>query len=42
MRATVAAIAIIAMVLATAAHEAIGHGAACLLAGGHITQLTSV
>ena len=40
--ATVAAIAVIAMCVATVAHEAVGHGAACLLAGGRITQLTSV
>ncbi|HEY2069284.1 MAG TPA: hypothetical protein VGG48_07000 [Rhizomicrobium sp.] len=39
---TTIAIAILAMCLATAAHEALGHGSACLLLGGHITQLTSV
>ncbi len=40
--ATVAAIAVAAVALTTVAHEAIGHGGACLLAGGQITQLTSV
>jgi len=39
---TVGAIAIIAMSVATAAHEAVGHGSACLLLGGRITLLTSV
>jgi hypothetical protein len=38
---TVGAIAIIAMCVATAAHEAVGHGGACLLLGGRITLLTS-
>jgi hypothetical protein len=41
-RLTTAAIAILAMCAATFAHEAAGHGAACLLLGGRITQLTSV
>lgn len=41
-RATVSAVAVLAMCVATAAHEAAGHGGACLLSGGHITQLTSV
>ena len=41
-RLTVAAIAILAMCAATFAHEAAGHGTACLLLGGRITQLTSV
>jgi hypothetical protein len=41
-RFTVAAIAVLAMCAATFAHEAAGHGSACLLLGGHITQLTSV
>jgi hypothetical protein len=40
--ATVCAMAILAMIAATAAHEAIGHGGACLLAGGQVTRLTSV
>jgi len=39
---TVCAIAVLAMVVATAAHEAAGHGGACLLSGGNITRLTSV
>lgn len=39
---TVGAIAIVAMCVATAAHEAAGHGSACLALGGHITLLTSV
>lgn len=30
------------MCLATVAHEAVGHGSACLLLGGHITLLTNV
>ncbi|SRR5579885_469585 len=37
-----ASLAAIAMCVATAAHEAAGHGSACLLAGGRITELTSV
>lgn len=39
---TVSAIAILAVCITTTAHEAIGHGSACLALGGHITQLTSV
>ncbi|MDB5740564.1 MAG: hypothetical protein JWP16_1604 [Alphaproteobacteria bacterium] len=39
---TLCAIAVLAMIAATAAHEAIGHGGACLVAGGHIARLTSV
>lgn len=39
---TVGAIAVIAMCAATVAHEAVGHGSACLLLGGRITLLTSV
>ncbi len=39
---TVAAIAILAACASTVAHEAIGHGSACLAGGGHVTQLTSV
>jgi hypothetical protein len=39
---TTGTIAIIAMCAATAAHEALGHGGACLLLGGRITLLTSV
>jgi hypothetical protein len=41
-RLTLAAIAVIAMAVTTAAHEAVGHGAACLANGGTITRLTSV
>ena len=41
-RATVFAIAILAACIATTAHEAAGHGSACLLFGGTITRLTSV
>jgi hypothetical protein len=40
--AMISAIAVIAMIIATFAHEAVGHGSACLTAGGQITQLTSV
>ena len=40
-RLTVAALAIIAMCAVTFAHEALGHGSACLALGGHITLLTS-
>lgn len=39
---TVAAIGILAMCVSTTAHEAIGHGGACLASGGRIAQLTSV
>lgn len=39
---TVFAIAVMAGCVATAAHEAAGHGAACALLGGSITRLTSV
>ncbi len=39
---TVSAIAILAAVIATVAHEAAGHGSACLAMGGHITELTNV
>ena len=39
---TIAAIAIIAMCISTAAHEAVGHGGLCLAWGGRITQLSSV
>jgi hypothetical protein len=41
-RLTTAAIAVAAAALTTVAHEAIGHGSACLALGGHVTQLTSV
>ena len=41
-RLTVAAVAVAAMVAATAAHEAVGHGSVCLALGGTITRLTSV
>ncbi|HEX3944802.1 MAG TPA: hypothetical protein VHW69_12015 [Rhizomicrobium sp.] len=39
---TIAGIAIAAMCIVTADHEAIGHGTACLSQGGHIDLLTSV
>jgi len=39
---TIAAIAIAAMCIVTADHEAIGHGAACISQGGHINLVTSV
>ena len=39
---TAAAIAAAAVAITTVAHEAIGHGSACLALGGHITQPTSV
>lgn len=38
---TVAAIGLLAMCAVTVDHEALGHGGVCLLAGGHITLLTS-
>ena len=38
---TVAALGVLAMCLVTFAHEAAGHGGACLLLGGHIRLLTS-
>jgi len=38
---TVAALAVIAMGGVTIDHEALGHGSACLAAGGHIQLLTS-
>lgn len=40
--ATLSAIAMLAMCVATISHEAIGHGGVCLAAGGDITRLTSV
>ena len=40
--ATIAAAAIIAACLTTIAHEALGHGGACLASGGRIVLLTSV
>ena len=40
--ATVCAIAVIAICATAFAHEAIGHGGACLLLGGRIAQLTNV
>ena len=40
--ATIAAAAIIAACLTTIAHEAFGHGGACLASGGRIELLTSV
>jgi hypothetical protein len=39
---TICAIAVVAMVIATASHEVIGHGGACLLSGGQIRRLSSV
>jgi hypothetical protein len=39
---TVCAIAAAAACVAAVAHEALGHGGACLASGGRITQLTSV
>jgi hypothetical protein len=41
-KVTVFAIAILAACIATTAHEAAGHGSACLLLGGAVTRLTSV
>ena len=38
---TVAAVAVLAMCLATFDHEALGHGTACLLVHGHIQVLSS-
>jgi hypothetical protein len=40
--ATLGAIGVAAYLLADVAHEAIGHGLACLAHPGHITLLTSV
>jgi len=39
---TVAVVALAAMVVATVAHEVIGHGSVCLAIGGRVTKLTSV
>lgn len=39
---TVWSIAVLSACVATIAHEAVGHGSACLLLGGTITRLTSV
>ncbi len=39
---TLMAIAILAMVVSTFAHEAMGHGGMCLATGGRITRLTTV
>jgi len=39
---TIAAIAILAYLLADVAHHAFGHGAACILLGGHINSLSSI
>lgn len=41
-KTTIGAIAAIAACVATFAHEAAGHGGACLWLGGQITQLTNV
>ncbi len=38
---TVSALAILAALTVTVAHEALGHGGACLALGGHITRLSS-
>ncbi len=38
---TIAAVAVLAMCLVTTAHEALGHGGACLALGGAIERLTS-
>ena len=38
---TVAALAVLAACVVTVAHEALGHGSACLINGGHITLLSS-
>jgi hypothetical protein len=38
---TVAALGLMAMCLVTFSHEAVGHGGACVLLGGHIHLLTS-
>jgi hypothetical protein len=38
---TVGAIALVAMCLVTFAHEAVGHGGACLALGGHVERLTT-
>jgi hypothetical protein len=38
---TVCAIAALAIITTTLAHEAFGHGGTCLLLGGHITRLTN-
>ncbi len=39
---TIAALALAAVALTTVAHEAIGHGSACLLSVGRIERLTSI
>lgn len=39
---TVAVAALAAMVVATVAHEVVGHGFACLAISGHVTKLTSI
>lgn len=39
---TVCALAVIAVCITTTAHEALGHGSACLVLGGRIARLTSV
>src|SRR5215813_2999135 len=41
-RLTIAAIAVIAYCLANVVHEAVGHGIACVLAGGHALRLDSM
>ncbi len=39
---TLSGLAALAIIAASVAHEVLGHGAACLLSGGHITLLTTV
>ena len=39
---TIVVVALAAMVVATVAHEVIGHGSVCLAIGGHVTELTSI
>ena len=39
---TVLALGLLAAMITTTAHEAVGHGGFCLLHGGRVTQLTSV
>lgn len=40
--ATLVAVGVLAATLAAAAHEALGHGGACLAQGGEVTLLTSI
>ena len=41
-RPTLAAIAVVAFALANLAHEGMGHGGACLLAGGRALALSAI